>query len=178
MKSSSILAGLTALASVASSQVTFQNSSSTILRVDNGSYAPYGPIEEAHYYYDQWPIGLAAASDGRIFVCYTRGTDPYTLGVTVNKTAEVAYPSQDLNLPVSQLNTTFNGIPFGSANSSAFVSIQALYITTATASRPETLWVLDTGRDPAWDEHECPGIELVNEDWYGVRLRLRLKKGF
>ncbi|KAA6410058.1 MAG: major royal jelly [Lasallia pustulata] len=156
MKSSYTLTGLTAFASAISSQVTFQNSSSTILRVDNGSYAPYGPIEEAHYYYDQWPIGLAAAADGRIFVCYTRGTDPYTLAVTVNATAEVAYPSQVSNLPVSQLNTTFNGIPFGSANSSAFISVQALYITTATASRPETLWVLDTGRPTIQDAQGAP----------------------
>ena len=141
-----------------SSQVTFQNSSQTILRVDNGSYAPNGPVEEVHYYYDQWPIGLAAASDGRIFVCYTRGTYAYTLGVTVNMTAEVAYPSQALNLPVDQLNTTFNGISFGSANASAFISVQALYITTATASRPETLWVLDTGRPTIMDAQGAPSM--------------------
>ncbi|KAF1949698.1 hypothetical protein CC80DRAFT_520381 [Byssothecium circinans] len=71
-------------------QVTFQNSSQTILRVDSGSYGP--EIEEFHYYYQQWPIGLA--------------------------TAETPYPSPELNLPVSQLNTSYNGIPFGSANAS------------------------------------------------------------
>ena len=93
MKLSLNLLGLAALVSFVSSQVTFQNSSQTILQVDNGSYAPNGPVEEVHYYDDQWPIGLAAASDGRFFVCYTRGIYAYTLGVTMNMTAEVAYPS-------------------------------------------------------------------------------------
>jgi len=49
-------------------------------------------------------------------------------------------------LPVSALNTTFNGIEFGSANRTALISVQALFITPRTMTRPETLWVLDTGR--------------------------------
>ncbi|KAI4768521.1 hypothetical protein E4T44_14437, partial [Aureobasidium sp. EXF-8845] len=125
-------------------QVTFQNSSSTILRVDNGTYGP--EIEEYHYYYDQWPIGLAVSSTGRFFVSYTRGDYEYTVGEVVNKTAERPYPSQALQLPVDSLNTTWNGIAFGSGNSTAFVSVQALYITPETSTRPETLWILDTGR--------------------------------
>lgn len=66
-------------------QITYQNSSGTILRVDNGTYGV--EAEEFHYYYDQWPIGLAVSSSGRLFVCYTRGTYDYTLGEAVNKTA-------------------------------------------------------------------------------------------
>lgn len=66
-------------------QITYQNSSGTILRVDNGTYGP--EADEFHYYYDQWPIGLAVSSSGRLFVCYTRGTYDYTLGEAVNKTA-------------------------------------------------------------------------------------------
>lgn len=73
------------LIATVNAQVTFQNSSGTILRVDNGTYGP--PIEEYHYYYDQWPIGLAISSTGRLFVCYTRGTYEYTLSEAVNKTA-------------------------------------------------------------------------------------------
>ena len=115
----------------------------TILRVDNGTYGP--AIEEVHYYYGYWPIGLSVASDSRIFVCYTRGTYDYTVSVVTNMTAEEAYPP-GYNLPVSALNTTFNGISFGSANATGLISVQALYITPATASRPETLWLLDTGR--------------------------------
>jgi len=64
----------------------------------------------------------------------------------VNKTAERPYPSADLNLPVSQLNTTFNGIPFGSDNATGLISVQAIYITSKSANRPETLWAIDTGR--------------------------------
>jgi len=96
--------------------------------------------------YDQWPIGIAVASDSRIFISYTRGDYEYTLGVVVNETAEAPYPNSALNLPPDQLNTTWNGIAFGSGNASAFVSVQALYITGESSTRPETLWVLDTGR--------------------------------
>lgn len=146
------------LAISAAAQVTYQNSSNTRLRVDNGTYGP--EIEEVHYYYDQWPIGIAVASDGRIFTSYTRGTYRYTLGVVVNKTAEEPYPSLDLNLPVDRLNTSWNGIDFGSANSSAFISVQALYITPESPStnRPETLWVLDTGRPTIQNSQNEPSM--------------------
>ena len=56
---------------VAQSHVTFQDANATRLRVDTGTYGP--SVEEVHYYYDQWPIGLAVSLKGRIFVCYTRG---------------------------------------------------------------------------------------------------------
>lgn len=112
--------------------------------------------------YDQWPIGIAAASDGRIFTTYTRGTQRYTLGVVVNKTAEEPYPNLGLNLPLDQLNTTWNGISFGSGNSTGFISVQALYITPATNgtgfSRPETLWVLDTGRPTIYNAQGDPSM--------------------
>ncbi|KAF2449375.1 hypothetical protein P171DRAFT_439904 [Karstenula rhodostoma CBS 690.94] len=156
-------------ASLTASQVTFQNSTGTRLRVDNGTYGP--PIEETniHLDYDQWPIGIAVASDGRIFTTYTRGSYKYTLGLVVNETAEEPYPSADLNLPPDQLNTTWNGIPFGSSNASAFISVQAIYITPATSSRPETLWAIDTGRptvhnaqgDPSMPYAQPGGPKLV-----------------
>ncbi|QIX00365.1 hypothetical protein AMS68_005882 [Peltaster fructicola] len=121
--------------------------------------------------YDQWPIGIAVASDGRIFTTYTRGSYRYTLGVVVNKTAEAPYPSLGYNLPVDQLNTTWNGIAFGSNNSTGFISVQAVYITSAQNStgRPETLWVLDTGRptvhnaqgDPSMPYGQPGGPKLV-----------------
>ncbi|KAL0264819.1 hypothetical protein SLS55_000772 [Diplodia seriata] len=130
-------------------EVTYQEPSGTILRTDNGTYGP--PLEEFHYYYDQWPIGLAVSSAGRLFVCYTRGQYAYTLGESVNKTAEAPYPSAELNLPVSSLNTSYNGIPFGSADSHGLISVQALYITPKTANRDETLWALDTGRASIMD---------------------------
>jgi sugar lactone lactonase YvrE len=140
---------LLALVSTAFAQVTYQNSSGTILRTDPGRYGP--EIEEYHYYYDQWPIGLAISSKGRFFASYTRGNYAYTLGEAVNKTAEVPYPSAGLNLPASQLNTSWNGIPFGSNNSTGLISVQALYITPSNPRRPETLWVVDTGRPTVTD---------------------------
>ncbi|KAF2232629.1 hypothetical protein EV356DRAFT_430272, partial [Viridothelium virens] len=159
-------------------QVTFQNSSQTILRVDNGSYGP--EIEEYHYYYDQWPIGLSVSSKGRLFVCYTRGDYQFTLGEAVNKTAEVPYPA-GLNLPASETNTTWHGIQFGSNNQTGLISVQALYITPATANRPETLWVLDTGRPTIMNAQGVPtmpygqpggpkviGISLNNDTVYAT----------
>lgn len=132
--------------SVLAQNITYANPSNTTLRIDNGTNGP--AVEEYHYYHDQWPIGLAVSSTGRFFVSYTRGDYAYTLGEVVNKTAEKAYPSAELNLPPDMLNMTWNGIAFGSANSTAFINVQALYITPATrnGNRPETLWVLDTGR--------------------------------
>lgn len=120
------------------------------VRYDTGTYGP--PVEEFHYYYDQWPIGLAASRTGRVFACYTRGTYAYTLGEIVNQTAEAAYPSLDLNTPTGGLYTTTNGIQFGSNNQTAFISVQALYITP-----DDTLWVLDTSR-PTINESQAPSM--------------------
>lgn len=168
MKSIATLA-LLAVGSALAQNITYATPQNTTLRIDNGTRGP--EVEEYHYYYDQWPIGLAISSTGRFFVSYTRGDYEYTLGEVVNKTAEKAYPSQALNLLPSELNTTWNGIAFGSGNSSAFISVQALYITPATNSgnRPETLWVLDTGRptvhsaagDPSMPYAQPGGPKLV-----------------
>ncbi|KXS95283.1 hypothetical protein AC578_2580 [Pseudocercospora eumusae] len=149
----------------------------TRLRVDNGTYGP--TIEEVHYYYDQWPIGIAVASDGRLFSTYTRGDYEYTLGRIVNETAEEPYPSAGVNLPPDQLNTTWNDIPFGSGNKTGLISVQAIYITSAGAGRPETLWAIDTGRptvhnamgDPSMPYAQPGGPKLVaisleNNTWY------------
>ena len=51
--------------------IASQNLSGVDVRRDSGLTGP--PVEEVHYYYDQWPIGLAVSKQGRIFVCYTRG---------------------------------------------------------------------------------------------------------
>lgn len=139
MKFSSSLAlgGISCLA--AAQAITYQNLSSANVRVDTGQIGP--AVEEVHYYYDQWPIGLAVSKQGRIFVCYTRGTYAYTLGEVVNTTAETPYPNQAMNAPTGDLSTAINGIQFGSTSNATFISVQALYITP-----DDTLWVLDTGR--------------------------------
>lgn len=67
------VAGLSCFATAQSTQsITYQNLTSANVRRDSGLTGP--PVEEVHYYYDQWPIGLAVSKQGRIFVCYTRGT--------------------------------------------------------------------------------------------------------
>lgn len=118
---------------------TFGTAGPHALRYDTGSYGP--AVEEFHYFYDQWPIGLAISKTGRVFTCYTRGTYAYTLGEVVNKTAERAYPNLALNTPPEGLFSETNGITFGSNVKDYFISVQALYITP-----DDTLWVLDTGR--------------------------------
>ncbi|KAF1977429.1 hypothetical protein BU23DRAFT_587482 [Bimuria novae-zelandiae CBS 107.79] len=133
--------------SLVTGQVTFQNSAGTRLRVDNGTHGP--PMEEVHYY-------------GRIFTTYTRGSYDYTLGVVINETAEEPYPSAELNLPPNQLNTSWKGIPFGSGNDSALISVQAIYMTSSNSQRPETLWAIDTGRPT------LVAISLANNSIYQI----------
>ncbi|KAI5917580.1 major royal jelly protein-domain-containing protein [Camillea tinctor] len=118
---------------------TFSTTGSRNVRIDTGTYGP--PVEEYHYFYDQWPIGLAVSKTGRVFTCYTRGTYNYTLGEVVNETAEAPYPNLELNTPPDGLYSETNGIMFGSSDSSHFISVQALYVTP-----DDTLWVLDSGR--------------------------------
>lgn len=118
---------------------TFTTTGTHNVRIDTGTYGP--PVEEFHYFYDQWPIGLAVSKTGRVFTCYTRGTYAYTLGEVVNQTAEVPYPSLEMNTPPGGLSTEMNGVVFGSTDQTHFVSVQALYVTP-----DDTLWVLDTGR--------------------------------
>ncbi|KAI6087709.1 major royal jelly protein-domain-containing protein [Hypoxylon rubiginosum] len=118
---------------------TFATSGARNVRKDTGTYGP--PVEEVHYFYDQWPIGLAVSKTGRIFTCYTRGTYAFTLGEVINETTEAAYPDQTSNTPPQGLSQVSNGITFGSNDENHFVSVQALYVTP-----DDTLWVLDTGR--------------------------------
>ncbi|EFZ03957.1 major royal jelly protein [Metarhizium robertsii] len=150
----------------ANSPITFQNTSNTILRVDTGSYGP--AIEEAHYFYQDWPVGFAVSSKGRIFVSYYPGNVSFTLGEVVNSTAEKAYLPQ-YNVPSANSTQTIDGTLFGSQNSTGFISVQALYVTPKTANRSETLWVLDTGRpnDASQMAYGLPGgakLVAVNLD--------------
>jgi hypothetical protein len=49
----------------------FEVTGNHTVRIDTGQYGPL--LEEYHYFYDQWPIGLAVSKSGRVFTCYTRG---------------------------------------------------------------------------------------------------------
>lgn len=82
----------------------------------------------------------------------------YTLGEIVNQTAEKPYPSQEWNCLPNQLNTTFNGIDFGSSNQSCIINAQAVYVTSQSADRPETLWVIDTGRPTIHSASGAPSL--------------------
>ncbi|KIW88920.1 uncharacterized protein Z519_10404 [Cladophialophora bantiana CBS 173.52] len=92
----------------------------TILPVDNRTYGP--PVEEVHYFYKYWPICIAVSSTTRIFVCYTQGDYEYTVAEVNSTTSEIPFPSAGLNLPSDRLNTTLDGIEFGSANSTGLIS--------------------------------------------------------
>ena len=82
MKLKTILAVATLSCFATAQLVASQNLSGVNVRRDSGLTGP--PVEEVHYYYDQWPIGLAVSKQGRIFVCYTRGkyvSEPHFLGI-------------------------------------------------------------------------------------------------
>ncbi|KAI1326270.1 major royal jelly protein-domain-containing protein [Xylariaceae sp. FL0255] len=113
---------------------TFGTTGNHNVRIDTGRYGP--TVEEFHYFYDQWPIGLAVSKTGRVFTCYTRGTDAYTLGEVVNETAEAPYPNLELNTPPGGLTTKTDQILFGSNDNNHFINV----------TPDDTLWVLDTGR--------------------------------
>lgn len=113
---------------------------------DNGTYGPQ--VEIMHYYYDQWPIGLAAFPTGdskALYACYTRGPYKYTLGKITNLTAEEPWPNQEINTPPGGLLdenlTSLTGYSMATNSTDHFISVQALY--TDPKGR---LWVLDTGR--------------------------------
>jgi len=146
---SAVALGLVAAQESTNYNITLNSTLSTTgprnVRIDTGTYGP--EVEEFHYYYDQWPIGLAVSKQGRTFACYTRGTYAYTLGEIVNQTAEAAYPSAALNTPPGGLYTTVNGLQFGSNDPSSLISVQA----------DDTLWALDTGR-PSINESQAPSM--------------------
>lgn len=78
----------------------------------------------------------------------------------VNETAEAPFPSSGpvLNLPASGLNTSWHGIDFGVSDTTGLINVQALEITSQTLSRPETLWILDTGRPTIHDGQGNPSM--------------------
>jgi hypothetical protein len=75
-------------------------------------------------------IGLSILANGRTFVCYTRGDYAYTLGEVTNRTAEAAYPSEELNTPPGGLATSINGYLFGSNSTTHFINVQASVLSS------------------------------------------------
>jgi len=75
----------------------------------------YGPaLEVVHLYWDQFPTGIAVSKNGRRFSNYPgaldpnntyRGTEPkYTIAELLPNNTERAFPSVEMNSPVSHLS--------------------------------------------------------------------------
>lgn len=78
------------------------------IHVDTGKYGP--PIELVHAYFNYWPTvsaanpalisslrvgilqGVGVSSDGRIFTCFPRGNETFTLGEINSSTTEAPFP--------------------------------------------------------------------------------------
>jgi len=88
---------------------------------------------------------LSAAEEKSLFAFPEVTNYTYTLGEAASTTTEVPYPSVGLNLPSTALTNTSDDTSLPTNNVTGMISVQALVITPATGSRPETLWVPDTG---------------------------------
>jgi hypothetical protein len=73
----------------------------------------YGPaLEVVHLYWDQFPTGIAVSKNGRRFSNYPGGLDPnntyrgtepkYTIAELLPNNTERAFPSVEMNMPVSR----------------------------------------------------------------------------
>jgi hypothetical protein len=89
----------------------------------------YGPaLEVVHLYWDQFPTGIAVSKNGRRFSNYPgaldpnntyRGTEPkYTIAELLPNNTERAFPSAEMNMPVSRF---WNG--FGVRNLLTFAVV-------------------------------------------------------
>ncbi|KAL9111555.1 MAG: hypothetical protein Q9227_004043 [Pyrenula ochraceoflavens] len=90
------------------------------------------PLEAVHYYYDEWPTGIAVSASGRKFSNYPPGLDPtiknYTVAELTGMTTETPYPSLEMNSPPGgRINYTTNP-------------------ASVVIDPADRLWILDTGR--------------------------------
>jgi hypothetical protein len=92
----------------------------------------YGPaLEVVHLYWDQFPTGIAVSKNGRRFSNYPggldanntyRGTEPkYTIAELLPNNTERAFPSVEMNSPVSR--TLEELVSVGSGNLLTFVIV-------------------------------------------------------
>jgi hypothetical protein len=100
----------------------------------------YGPaLEVVHLYWDQFPTGIAVSKNGRRFSNYPgaldpnntyRGTEPkYTIAELLPNNTERAFPSAEMNMPVSRF---WNG--FGVRNLLTFAVVCYAFTFTFTSS--------------------------------------------
>ena len=105
-----------------------------------------GPsIEPIHYYYDEWPTGIAVSSTGRMFSNYPPGLDPtnqeYTVAELTGNTTESPYPSAEYNTPPGGRYDYSTYPPTSASSPGHLVGVQSVVIDAK-----DRLWILDTGR--------------------------------
>ncbi|KAH9935843.1 major royal jelly protein-domain-containing protein [Amylocystis lapponica] len=110
--------------------------SKAVLHFDTGYFGPQ--IELVHAYYNYWPTGVAVASTGQIFTCFTRGNETYTLALLNSSTTESAWPDEEWNTPPAFVNTSDPGY--------SIATDKLLFVQSVVVDGLDRVWALDTGR--------------------------------
>ncbi|EMD31899.1 hypothetical protein CERSUDRAFT_119203 [Gelatoporia subvermispora B] len=106
------------------------------IHVDTGRFGP--PIELVHAYFNFWPTGVGVSSDGRIFTCFPRGNETFTLAEVNSSTTEAPFPNEEFNTPEAFINGT--NPAFGIATS------KLIFVQSVVVDGRDRVWALDTGR--------------------------------
>ncbi|KAI0372031.1 hypothetical protein BV20DRAFT_964724 [Pilatotrama ljubarskyi] len=106
------------------------------IHVDTGKYGP--PLELVHAYFNYWPTGVGVSSDGRIFTCFPRGNETFTLAEANSSTTEAPFPNQDVNTPPAFANASNPGY--------SIATDKLLYVQAVVVDGKDRVWALDTGR--------------------------------
>ncbi|KAI0646379.1 major royal jelly protein-domain-containing protein [Trametes meyenii] len=106
------------------------------IHVDTGKYGP--PIELVHAYFDFWPTGVGVSSEGRIFTCFPRGNETFTLGEVSSPITEAPFPNQDTNTPPAFANASNPGF--------SVATDKLLFVQSVVVDGKDRVWALDTGR--------------------------------
>ncbi|OCH93332.1 hypothetical protein OBBRIDRAFT_327300 [Obba rivulosa] len=106
------------------------------IHVDTGRFGP--TIELVHAYFNFWPTGVGVSSDGRIFTCFPRGNETFTLAELNSSTSETPFPNEDFNTPEAFVNET--NPTFGIATP------KLIFVQSVVVDGLDRVWALDTGR--------------------------------
>lgn len=122
------------------------------------------PLETVHAFYGQFPTGVAVSSTGRIFANFPAGLDAgntnngtpsiYQVAELTGLTAEVAYPSVEMNTPPGGAVNYSTSPATGASYADYLIAVQSVVVDPA-----DRLWILDTGRpiDPLTGE-QVPAV--------------------
>jgi len=103
---------------------------------DTGRYGPQ--IELVHLYFNFWPTGVGVTSTGRIFTCYPRGNETFTLAEVNSSTTETPWPTLDFNTPPAIFNA--------SNPQYSVATPKLLFVQSVVVDGMDRIWALDTGR--------------------------------